>query len=555
MTETPGTVTIENPRSTAAAAIAATARRETTTTTHTLEEDLKLSNALHVRRAPVCWGFSRRGIAVRLFITCWMIYALHFATNTVREIYPALSLGDHLSFDVSEYKGLHPDIFEMPGRGTFINNNPGASMLGAIPYALARPITDRIVERTQRTRALSSEPATADYNSIYPLAQEFYRKARARGLDVKFGVAAALMQFFCMAPLSALGVVVMFYILMSLVPSGRAALLLSLLYGFATPVFYRTAQLNQNLLVAHFALFAFALLWRPCNDPLRPPRPPRYLLAGLLCGWAVVLDYSGLIVVLLLGAYMLVRRSALAADAKSRTDVWRFMAGVAFGGAVLMGYQWLCFGSPFYPAQRYMPPAAFTEYGYRGMSWPSLELLWRTAFDMRFGLFTSAPLLLLAFYVPGWLRGQPRTRLLHRRELWLIAIYTLAFFLFCAANQYGRMQFNTGVRHIVPVVPFLFLLVANVLLRMPKVLAALVGILTLYWSWCLAMYRDVEQGFGVFESLKHITLEGFQLPWLTTLERMGYLGRDASAIPLLGLCGAIIWAIWSVGASNQKTLA
>ena len=70
------------------------------------------------------------GVALRLFVTCWMLYVLHFATNTVREIYPALSLGDHLSFDVSEYVGFHPDIFEIPGRGAFINNNPGASIVG-----------------------------------------------------------------------------------------------------------------------------------------------------------------------------------------------------------------------------------------------------------------------------------------------------------------------------------------------------------------------------------------------------------------------------------------
>ena len=76
-----------------------------------------------------------RGAAWRLFLTCWLLYALHFATNTVREIYPALSLGDHLSLDVSEYAGLHPDIFTVPGRGAYINNNPGASLLGAIPYA------------------------------------------------------------------------------------------------------------------------------------------------------------------------------------------------------------------------------------------------------------------------------------------------------------------------------------------------------------------------------------------------------------------------------------
>ena len=76
-----------------------------------------------------------RRIALQLFATFWLLYALHFATNIVREIYLALSIGDRLSFDVSDYLGLHPDLFEMPGRGAFVNNNPGASMVGAVPYA------------------------------------------------------------------------------------------------------------------------------------------------------------------------------------------------------------------------------------------------------------------------------------------------------------------------------------------------------------------------------------------------------------------------------------
>ena len=120
--------------------------------------------------------FSRRDIALRLFATCWLLYVLHFATNTVREIYPALSLGDHFSFDVSEYLGFHPDIFEIPGRGAFINNNPGASILGAVPYALSRPVIDWIVEKVQKGRMVA--PDRAEYNTIYPMARDFYRKAR-----------------------------------------------------------------------------------------------------------------------------------------------------------------------------------------------------------------------------------------------------------------------------------------------------------------------------------------------------------------------------------------
>src|SRR5919198_6225005 len=102
-----------------------------------------------------------RAIALRLFVTCWLIYGLHVATNSVRELYPALALGDRLSFDVSDYLGLHPDIFEVPGRGAFINNTPGASLLAAVPYALARPVIEDVAARVQRARSTEGDTQIA----------------------------------------------------------------------------------------------------------------------------------------------------------------------------------------------------------------------------------------------------------------------------------------------------------------------------------------------------------------------------------------------------------
>ncbi len=501
------------------------------------------------RRPIVGSRFTDRGVAIRIFLTCWLLFTLHFATNTAREIYPALSLGDHLNFNVTEYGGLHPDIFEIPGRGSFINNNPGASIIGSIPYALLRPITDRIVERVQAARSADSQPARADYDTIYPMAQEFLQKARERGFDVKFGLAAGIMQAFAMAPISALGVVAMFWILRSLTGTRRASIMLSLLYAFATPIFYRTAQLNQNVLLANFALFAFVLLWCPSGHAGGDRLRPFYFLAGVCTGWTVVLDYSGLVAVAALGGYALARWYAGPADDRKLSDLGKFAFGIALCAAVLMAYQWTSFGNPILPPQSYMPAANYTDLGYRGFSLPQFDLLFQTAFGIQYGLFTSAPILLTAFLVPLWLKRS--NRLLENRELIFVLSLTALFFTFCAANQYGRMQFNSGVRHIVPVVPFVFLLVSNVLIRLPAIVTALIGVIGTYWSWCLVMYRDVEQGFGVFESIKHITLEGFRLPWLTTLERMGFV-NTSSAIPLLLLSGVIIWLIWNIGAKAKN---
>ena len=92
---------------------------------------------------PAVTPLAPRQIAWRLFFTAWIVYAMHATTDVVREVYPAIALGDRLSFNLEGFCGLHPDLFETPGRGCHIGNNPGVSMLAAIPYAIARSITGR----------------------------------------------------------------------------------------------------------------------------------------------------------------------------------------------------------------------------------------------------------------------------------------------------------------------------------------------------------------------------------------------------------------------------
>jgi hypothetical protein len=124
-------------------------------------------------------------------------------------------------------------------------------VLGAIPYFFTRPIVDRIVARVIRARAASGlkEPP-GGYNSPWPMARDFYQEAWRRGFDIKFGLASVVMQALCMAPISALGVVAMFYFLRRVFGSDQTAFRLALLYAFGTPVFFRTGLLNHNMMMA-----------------------------------------------------------------------------------------------------------------------------------------------------------------------------------------------------------------------------------------------------------------------------------------------------------------
>ncbi|MBK7926863.1 MAG: hypothetical protein IPJ98_05020 [Bryobacterales bacterium] len=445
----------------------------------------------------------------------------------MREIYLGLAIGDHLSFRVDEYGGLHHDLFETPGRGWHIGNNPGASMLGAIPYAAARPVIDRIVERVNRARASSGLTGPPAFDSPWAPARKFYAEAWRRGLDVKFGLGAFVMHAFCMAPLSALSVVVMFFLLRRMMQDEQRALWFSLLYAFGTPLFFRTGYLNQNMLVGHCILGAFAAL-----TLLEGRRAA--LIAGFLGGFSLLLDYSGVVALGCLFVYTALLRRDYAVP---------FAIAAAPPILLLWFYQWASFGHPFYPGQHYMPPVAWIDKGYQGVSGPQWELLWMLAFDYRFGLFVSCPLLLAAAVAPI-----VRQTLLTKRQLSLLLLLFVLFWTFFSTVNYTRLQYNTGVRYMAPMIPVLFLLAAVALSRLARPALWFVSVAAVGQAWCMAMYRDVERGWGVLDPVLHVLLGGFQLPALTTLNRMN-LGLEAlaggvSPLPLFALTGALVYGIW-----------
>jgi hypothetical protein len=482
-----------------------------------------------------------RSTAVRLFITCWIIYSLHVATNTVREIYLALAIADHLSFRVDEYANLHPDLFEKPGYGWHIGANPGGSMLAAVPYALTKPIVDRIVAAVNRGRQTQAAPPP--YNSPWPKARWFYEEAWRRGLDVKFGLAAIIMQVLCMAPISAAGAVLMFLTLEAVLRSRRAALWLALLYAFGTPVFFRTGYLNHNMLLGHVAFAGFVLLWNPRGWAWR--HETCTFLAGVCGGVCLLLDYSGVVMLLGLSIYALLHHARGDFRNPFASAVY-YVAGTVGPVLLLWFYQWQSFGHFLYPGQHWMPPVDWIDRGYQGFGLPSLELLGSLALDYRYGLFTSCPLMALALASP-FIRSV--RYLIGRRELLSMLGLAAALWLFCGGINYTRLQFNTGIRYLAPLFPFLFFPAALVLRIIPLKVAYFIGVLAVTQAWCLAMYRDVERGYGLLEPIIHVFTEGFQLPALTTFSRFGgqygELARTGiSPLPIFALAAAVLFGVW-----------
>jgi hypothetical protein len=489
-----------------------------------------------------------RQIAWRLFFTAWIVYTLHFATDIVREHYPALALGDHFSFSLDGYCGMHPDLFETPGRGCHIGNNPGVSMLAAIPYALARPLIDPVVARVQARRLASGQTEPPALNTEWANARRFYALAWKKGLDIKLGLAAFVMQAFCMAPASAAGVVLVFLALRAVLARERAAMWLALLYAFGTPVFFRTGFLNHNLMLGEFAFAGFLVAWNPWGGQRLRVRT-RDFLCGLGAGIAILFDYSGAVFIATLFGYVVVKRW----QESGRPDAMRgglaFVAGTLPGVLLLWFYQWKAFGNPFLPGQHWMPPVQWSELGYQGYQFPpDPAILGMLLFDYRFGLFVAGPVLLLALALP-WVNRGCRASVPRLEQLALLGI-PLAMVLFFGGSNYTRLQFNTGIRYLTPILPFLFVPAAIVLSRMRPLTAYAWALLALVVSWPLAMYREVERPLGILDPIVRTFSGGFALPALNTLAQTtgqygDFFARGVTPLALFVLTGAVIYGLWS----------
>jgi hypothetical protein len=477
---------------------------------------------------------SERGIAWRLFLTVWLVYAIFATTNVVRETYLAIALGTSATARVDPYLGLHPDLFEIPGRGSFINSNPGASFVGAIPYALL--VRPAIALAVKLKPEIAEPKPPAIYDDPRPNRTKFMNAARARGLDVVLGLAALGTGVTVMAPLGALATLLIFLFLRARLDDLSRALAYALVFAFATPTLFRAAFLNQNAIIAHLVLAAWVL-----KLGLKPERqsraPSRSTLAaiGLLLGFAIVCDYSGIPLAVVFGLWILSDAWRRGGFATALREGAVYVGGGAVSLSVLLAYQWAAFGNPIWPAQRYMPPTEFSVRGWFGFTLPSLDLLWRNLFDLRYGLFAFCPLLLAGFAAPfvksrGWA--------LSRAELGWAYFAFAALLLFSSANQFANLQWNTGVRYMVPAVPLLFIAAVPVLDAMPRVARWSLVAWSLVITLAVSMTRE-----DVPTALRMIASEGPTLPILIVLRKMSN-GYDVNLPPAtFGLIALVITAI------------
>jgi hypothetical protein len=279
----------------------------------------------------------------------------------------------------------------------------------------------------------------------------------------------------------------------------------------------------------------------------------RRLVAGFLGGFILAADYSGVVILIALYGYVLVSRLSTASWPTAFRESLVFVAGSVPPVLFLLYSQWVMYGNPFMPGQYWMPEVNYTDQGWRGFSWPAPGLFLRNLFEPSYGMYVFGPLLILGL-VPARIYRE-ETLVLPIRERRFVVALVLAFMVFCAANQYSRMQFNTGFRYLVPLVPFIYLAAADHLARIPARWLAPISVIAVVNSWVLTVFRE-----SVHVSWQLFLTEGIQLPWLRVLRMTSALDSPVFRSPLVpvGLLVAVlvlVMGLWWYGSRLRESQA
>ncbi|MFN7917110.1 MAG: hypothetical protein U0Q55_17330 [Vicinamibacterales bacterium] len=484
----------------------------------------------------------------RLFLVIWIVYSLHFATNVVREHYPAFSIVQHGTFRVDEYQGFHADIFRHRDGHSVIGNQVLVSALAAVPLFVFEPVLSRL-EQYSKAKVAREGVKDADYRIDKPNRVNFFRLVKERGLDLRFGAATVVTSVFFMAPITAAFLVYFFGVLRRRGLSPAEASVITFLGAFCTPLFFRQSTLNHNMFVMYAMFIAFCVLWdRGADDRLSVRQ---LALAGFFGGLTLATDYVGVIILPLLWGYFVVTRARQASWWTAILESYPMVLGSLPPIAFLLYSQWAMYGNPFLPGQYWMPDQnIYTNVGARGFTLPDPEIFIDSLIGSDYGMYSWGPLLLLSLWPSRGVRDEalvlPRVE---RR--WLLVTWWV-FLLFTSANQYSRLQFNSGFRYLIPLVPFLLLAVADTWRRLPASARVAVAGVTLVHSWVLTVFRE-----PVVRSWRLFLDEGIQLPWYRVLSLTSAPGNPWLGnwwVPALLIAGtmAFVVVLWRYGARLEK---
>ena len=297
-----------------------------------------------------------------------------------------------------------------------------------------------------------------------------------------------------------------------LVPAPSAALT-GFAVAFGTPFLFYARSFFAHAWVASLLFLSWDLMCLAREREGHRRVTALLCAAGFLAGWAAISEYTVSPLALLLGL-----------STRARRRLVPFAAGAAAPLAVLLGYDAVCFGSPFVLSsarEAYGTYSTLARTGFFGFGWPSPAVAGRYLADPSRGLLLFSPFLLWA--IPGFVRwcraGAERVD-----GRW-ITLAVAGFFVLLTGYPNWHGGWALGNRYLLPVLFF-------AALALPRALSA-------------PLSRGLFAVAALFSVLGHVVLTASwpyfptDMPWPPVSGSAWFLARGWFAPNLLSGVGVL----------------
>ena len=347
-----------------------------------------------------------------------------FNPNNSTRLFAAISLVEQGDATIDEFAPLTIDKAKF-GAHYYLDKAPGMTLMSLPAIAAADAVTG---ERARVMPERFDNPRFVDYV-----------KLRLRAASI---LTSSL--------LTALAAVALYSLALSVGGSRAGAVVAALGYALGSPAWGWSTTIFGHAATAALLILALWAIWRGTSGA--SPHPARAALAGLLLGWAVVVEYQAVIEVALIGLWALwrMRRYPMRSG---MTLALAAAAGAAVAVTPMVAYNLLAFGTPVKLGYQGVVGFEGMQQGLFGLTYPKAAVMIEILFGPRRGLLWVAPVLMFGFFGLARMARAAATRDLAVVSLAVVA----AVLLVNASYAYWDGGFSTGPRHSVPAFPFLAL--------------------------------------------------------------------------------------------------